>query len=383
MTTEESNIQLAIEHHRRNRLDEAAEIYQKILQQDQEQPEALYGLGVIAQQQKDYQTAEYWLLDALQVQPYSAQTWFGLGNLYQAQEKFLEAAEAYWQAMSLLPDSAPIFNNLGYTLQRLERWNEAALCYQKALELQPGLLEVEVNLGNVLHTLSKLSGEQQVHLATLNYQLGVTQYQCGDFKTAQLYLRQAIVLQTNLPDAYAYLGMTLAHQCELEEAAICCQKTLELNSTHELAHQCLKKVEQQHLSKAVTTAEIIFNDISEDRQLHSLEAGNAVKLNIEIKSDVEILGQISEAIWSWAKTGFSIVDQSTYEKRYSTCMQCPHLVDAPRKLLYKVITANNSNEKACALCGCIVSKKTRIASESCPERHPENPELNRWGEPFN
>jgi tetratricopeptide (TPR) repeat protein len=382
MTTEKLNIQLAMELHRGNRLDEAAEIYQKILQKNREQSEALYGLGVIAQQQKDYQTAEYWLLDALRVQPDSAQTWFGLGNLYQTQEKFLEAAEAYWQAMSLRPDSAPIFNNLGYTLQRLERWNEAALCYQKALEIQPGVLEIEVNLGNVLHTLSKLSGEQQVHLAILNYQLGVTQYQRGDFKAAQLYLRQVIALQPNLPDAYAYLGMTLSHQGELEEAATYCQKALELNSIHELANQCLKKVEQQHFSKAVTMTEVLVNKISEDRQLHSFEANNFVKTKVEVKSDVEILGQISGAIWNWAKSGFAVVDPETFQFRYNHCLQCPNVADAPQKLLYRVIAVNNSEEKMCTVCGCIVSKKARIASETCPDPHPTIHGMNRWEEPL-
>lgn len=378
----EDDIRLAIDYHRSNRLDQAEKIYQNILAQDREHPEALYGLGAICQAKKDYQAAERWLLNALRIQPNSTQSWFSLGNLYQTQEKFLEAAEAYWQAMSLRPDSAAIFNNLGYTLQRLEHWDEAVLCYQKALDLQPNSMETEVNLGNVLHILEKLSEEQLVHLKNLNYQLGMNQYQSGNFKIAQLYLLQAVNLQPDWSDAYAYLGLSLVYQNELEAANEYCQKALQLDYTHELACDCLHEIEDRHSIQLGAEIKNIADEKVEKEKLNRLEITSAFNENIDIKSDTEILGQISVAIWNWAKSGFSVVDQSIYSKRYNTCMQCPHLVDAPRKLLYKIITANNANEKACALCGCVVSKKTRIVSESCPDKHPENPELNRWGEPF-
>lgn len=383
MMTEKSNFKLVADRNCKNPLNTAVETHQQTLKQAQEQSKAPYDLGMLAQQKKDYQTAEYWLLEALRVQPDSAQIWFSLGNLYQIQEKLLEAAEAYWQAMSLRPDSAPIFNNLGYILERLERWDEAVLCYQKALELQPNLLETEVNLGNVLHTTGKLSDEQQAHLATLNYQLGVTRYQYDDFKAAQLYFRQVIALQPDLPDTYAYLGMALAHQEKLEEAFACCHKAVKIDPNHELANKCIKHLEEQRFFKVKSADEVIKNEIFNDQNENSMEASEDIRPNIEIKSDIEILGKISGAIWHWAKTGFSIADQSTYEKRYSICMQCPRLADAPRKLLYKVITANSVDEKICTLCGCVVSKKARIASESCPDKHSEHPELSRWEEPLN
>ncbi len=51
-------LQLAFHHHRANRLTQAEQVYRQILQQQPDQPDALYGLGVLEPKKGQHQSAE-------------------------------------------------------------------------------------------------------------------------------------------------------------------------------------------------------------------------------------------------------------------------------------------------------------------------------------
>ena len=238
-------LELAVQQQRDNLLVEAELLYIQVLEKQPDNPEALYGLGMLAQQIGQPQTAEQWLSAASQVQPDSVKTWFSLGNLRLAQEQFSEAEKAYRQALVLLPNSLPIYNNLGYTLQQQGLFEEAINYYQKALELKPDFIEAEVSLGNALYAQGKLSSNQQMHYAQLNNQLGIARKKALDLKNAITCHKQAIALQPDLLEAHYNLGLALQEQGKLEEAIICYQRTLELNPNYGEAYLNLGKIYQQ------------------------------------------------------------------------------------------------------------------------------------------
>ena len=98
-------------------------------------------------------------------------------------------------------------------------------------------------------------------------------------------------------------------------------------------------------------------------------------------SNVELVRRAASALLRRGKVGFTVVDQSTLQRRRAACLSCPHLVEPPDKLLYQ-LTGTDESRKICELCGCNVRKKIRLTSESCPGPHPEQEGLNRWGEPW-
>jgi len=55
-------------------------------------------------------------------------------------------------------------------------------------------------------------------------------------------------------------------------------------------------------------------------------------------------------MWSWAKSGFKITDELNAIARLEVCRSCPQLTE---------------NEQ-CRMCGCLMNKKVKIASASCP-----------------
>ena len=210
--------QLAVQNHRANRLDVAEQLYNLVIKKQPDYSEALYGLGILAQQKGALQEAKKHLSAASQVQPNSVKIWFSLGNLYSSQGQLPEAEAAYKKAIALRPDAGTIYNNLGYTLQQQGKWEEAIASYKKALEFQPNCVEAEVNLGNALFAQGKLSTEKQAYYAELNYHLGMARKKAADWQTAVVYYRTAIALQPDLVEAHYNLGVVLQQQGQMEEA---------------------------------------------------------------------------------------------------------------------------------------------------------------------
>jgi len=92
----------------------------------------------------------------------------------------------------------------------------------------------------------------------------------------------------------------------------------------------------------------------------------------------ELAGKVGRSLIQWAKTGFSVVDQATLQRRQAACKSCPHLSAPPDRAVYKLVL---SDDHICDLCGCKISLKMRMPSETCPDRHPESLGMTRWGEP--
>ncbi|MEH2181860.1 tetratricopeptide repeat protein [Nostoc sp.] len=236
--------QLALQDHRANRLDAAEQLYRQVIEKQPDYSEALYNLGMLAQQRGVLQEAQKHLSAASQVQPNSVKIWFSLGNLLQVQGQLPEAEDAYQRAIVLRPDAGTIYNNLGYTLQQQGKWEEAIASYQKALEFQPNCIEAEINLANALFAQGRLSTEKQAYYAELNYQMGIGHQEADDWQTAVVYYRAAIALQPDLVEAHYNLGVILQEQRKLEEAIACYQKALEFNPQHQEASIKLGEIYQ-------------------------------------------------------------------------------------------------------------------------------------------
>ncbi|HTD21424.1 MAG TPA: hypothetical protein VK738_02150 [Terriglobales bacterium] len=101
-------------------------------------------------------------------------------------------------------------------------------------------------------------------------------------------------------------------------------------------------------------------------------------------SGMELIRKGAEALLRWGCTGFSVVSDEIFRERLSACVECPHL-SSPRegnRLLYMIAGAASKDRAVCSRCGCVVARKARLTSESCPEPHPSVPGLSRWNEPM-
>lgn len=97
---------------------------------------------------------------------------------------------------------------------------------------------------------------------------------------------------------------------------------------------------------------------------------------------LDLAARVGKALWNWRRTGFQKVDDATYERRWRSCLICPHFKEAPVRWPYKLAQPSGSDSRICGLCGCVASRKAWIPTEACPDRHPLDGTLSRWGEPL-
>ena len=256
----------AVQHQHNRQLEAARREYLKVITFQPKHPEALYELGIIAQQMNQLEEAEQYFTASVASQPKFVKAWFSLGNLRHSQNKYQAAETAYQEALKLRPNSAPIYNNLGYVLQQQGKWSAAASCYKQALKIEPECIEADVNWGNALYARAKLSPKQQVHYAQLNYRLGLKHSRVGDWQTATSYYRQAILMQPDLAEVYYDLGLILLQQRKLTESIPCYQKVLQLDPKCSLAYYNLGQIYQDldDLKRATTNFELGLKLINSD-----------------------------------------------------------------------------------------------------------------------
>ena len=254
MKTLSEALQIAVRHHQNQRFNQAEKLYRQILAKQPDRPEALHGLGILAQQCGRYQAAGELLESAIAHSPNSIQSWVSLGNLRQTQGQCAEAIECYQRAIELGGDCANLRNNLGYALQQQGNWEGAIASYQKALELDGDCTAADVSLANARYERGELAPERYPHYAQLNCDLGRTCQQGGDLQTAAAYYRQAIALNRELAIAHRHLGEILQSQGQFQEAIDCYQTVLELDGDDGQTYLHLGKLyqTQNQLCEAVT-----------------------------------------------------------------------------------------------------------------------------------
>jgi len=149
-------------------LNVARDLYQRVLQREPSNRDALLGLAAIDTRTRDFDTAEMRYLRLLEIdprdahalagivalrgqtdpvqsesrlktllsaQPDVAHLHFALGNQYAAQSRWPEAQAAYFKAYSLEPDNPDFAFNLAVGLDRLRQARPALDYYQRALSL--------------------------------------------------------------------------------------------------------------------------------------------------------------------------------------------------------------------------------------------------------
>lgn len=193
MTNLSELLNRAMQHHQAGQLLEAERLYSNVLQQQPQQANALYLLGLLAHQVGNLAVAIARYQQALAAQPDYLEAHNNLGAALQQQGK-LDAAIVHYQAALRLNAENPNANiNLGVAWQKQGNLVAAIERYQKAIRLNPNLPEAHSNLGHALK-------EQ------------------GNFEAAIAHYRLALQLAPTAPEAYRHLAESLHEQGSMAEA---------------------------------------------------------------------------------------------------------------------------------------------------------------------
>lgn len=151
-------LQIGIAHHRNGSLDQAEEMYRKIIEADARFADAFHLLGALMHQRGQHADALEQVEEAMRLNPGQSFYHNTRGRIYLALGKVDEAVVDLERAVELEPQNAEAHFNLAETLMLRGRVAEAGAVYHRALTLRPIFAQAAAGFGNTRRAQGDLGG---------------------------------------------------------------------------------------------------------------------------------------------------------------------------------------------------------------------------------
>ena len=198
-----ANLDVAINHHQSGRLEEAEQLYRRILEVSPRDRDALHLLGVVAHQTGRDSEAIDLIRQSLELDCTEAKFHNSLGAAYQAQGNLAEALACYQRSVMLDMDYPEAHHNLGVVLLDQGRTTEAVTALRRAVWLKADYANAHNSLGTALRAL-------------------------GHLEEAAASIRRALQLREDFGEAHNNLGNTMKDLGRPADAIPCYERAVEL-----------------------------------------------------------------------------------------------------------------------------------------------------------
>jgi predicted O-linked N-acetylglucosamine transferase (SPINDLY family) len=234
----------ALHLHGAGDLTRASALYQRILESDPTNADALHLLGVVAHQRGEHEDAVTQIKQAIRIKPRVAAYHNNLGEALRALGQLAAATAAYREALRLRADFAEAHNNLGLALHQQGELAEAAASFERALALSPDP-ETYCNLGNVFRDQAAWDGAIATYerALALNPEFAEALNNCGAAlkqrgKTAEAVelFKRAVTLRPDYAEAYYNLGGALEDLGHRTDAVTAYRQALAIKPDFAEAH---------------------------------------------------------------------------------------------------------------------------------------------------
>ncbi len=147
----------ALKKHKAGELEDAEQLYQRVLVEDPDNAEANHLSGLIAAHFGQNKTAIKLLQKAIESKPDYAEVHYNLGVIFQKIGQLQLAEYSYKKAVAFDPTYSKAYCNLGAVLQNQMCLNEGAANYRKAISVKPDNAEAHNNLAMLFQEKGELS----------------------------------------------------------------------------------------------------------------------------------------------------------------------------------------------------------------------------------
>ena len=271
-------IKQAIVAHKDAKLEEAEQLYNKILEIQSTHPDANHNLGVLKIAQNKISEGLSLFKIAIETNPNSEQFWISYINILIEENRLEEAKKSCISAIKLRPNFLEVYNALGVILSELNRLKEAEIILKKLIKLKPDYYDAYNNLANINKLLGKLEE------AEFNY-------------------NKAIMLKPkHASTCLVHYNLSLIKTYIKEDEQFYIMKNLYLDENLINHHRC-------HLSFALAKAYEDLNQIDNSFKFYS--DGNALRkkmLNYNIHQDIEYFDQLKKSCLNIKKNSLKNVN---------------------------------------------------------------------------
>lgn len=250
-------------------LEEAVDIYQRIVKKERGNAGAWNMLGISLQRLGRVAESADAFNTAIEIAPRAPEVVVNLGNLYKESGNAATAIRHYRRALALMPRHAMAHSNLANCLLEMGEFDLAEAHAQLAMEIDGHSLESMSALANVAehkYDFDKAIGilELAVNLfpdhVDLCVHLGCTYMMAKHFDAAIVVLRRALIMQPNFVEAMNNLGQALFELGRLEEADEILRAALEIRADMKEIYINLANVQigQRRHSDALASFDRVF-----------------------------------------------------------------------------------------------------------------------------
>lgn len=150
-------IQHAYDTHKKGNIDEAENLYVKILKDQPLNPDVNHNLGLIKFSKNKYSEALLLFKTAIQLNSKREDFWLSYGSVLFVKNLFEEAEASFNKVLELKKEHPIAYFNLGKLAQTLNKLDEAEKNYKKALEFKNDYSQAKFNLENIIKSKLLLS----------------------------------------------------------------------------------------------------------------------------------------------------------------------------------------------------------------------------------
>ncbi|KAI4348936.1 hypothetical protein L6164_009596 [Bauhinia variegata] len=201
----------------RNKFVDALALYERVLENDSGNVEALIGKGICLQMQNMGKLAFDSFAEAIRLDPQNACALTHCGILYKEEGHLVEAAESYQKALQVDPSYkaaaeclAIVLTDIGTNIKLAGNTQDGIQKYYEALKIDP-------------------------HYAPAYYNLGVVYSEMMQYDMALNFYEKAALERPMYAEAYCNMGVIHKNRGDLEAAIACYERCLAVSPNFEIA----------------------------------------------------------------------------------------------------------------------------------------------------
>lgn len=248
MATIAEALALALDHHLAGRLAEAQHLYNRILDVEPDQPDALHFLGVLAGQVGEQTLGLNLIARAIAQRPEAADMHANSGNIRRSAGHPAAAVTDYRRAVALRPDFAEAWTDMANALRSQGQSAGAIVALERAVASSPSLTIAVERLGALQHEQGRILVEQGRGTESLRPLARAAELLPLDADIAFLYgnalfamglredsttaYRNALAITPDFPSAAFNLGVALGGVDRLVDSARALEQAARLDPRH-------------------------------------------------------------------------------------------------------------------------------------------------------
>ena len=202
-----------VRHLHASRYRKAEDAFKKLLNEDENNIDALRFMGILAFKSGNHDIAEAVLTKALRLDPTYSLVWANLAQVYSVTGQLDKAKKSFKNILNMEPRNGLIWAEYGTVLTKLANYEESKDAYLKALNFKSDSPRVHLSLGHVYKTMGEIENSIDSYKNTIiqNKLSGEAYWSLANLKTYSFSDKEIKVMEETLKENMSDIERSQMH----------------------------------------------------------------------------------------------------------------------------------------------------------------------------